>query len=104
VARAAGITLVVGLVALPLGTALLDTTGAALAVLLAETAGTVPYVLRRRLDGWKVRDALPGALAAVVVAAAVVAGLLLPALSAVVLLPAAVATLAPLAPLLPLRR
>ncbi|HEV2814945.1 MAG TPA: hypothetical protein VGW10_16940, partial [Solirubrobacteraceae bacterium] len=97
VARTAAITLAVGLVALPLGTLALDTTGTALAVLLAEIAGAAPFVTRRGEDGWALRDALPSAPVAAIVAVAVVAGLLLPAFSPVVLVPAALCAAAALA-------
>jgi O-antigen/teichoic acid export membrane protein len=92
-ARCAAVVLAVGLVALPLGTMALDTTGTALAVLLAEIAGTLVFVRRRAADGWSLRDAAPGPARAVLLAAALVAGLLLPPFSALVLVPAAAAAL-----------
>jgi hypothetical protein len=98
VARTAAVTLAVGVVALPLGTLALDTTGAALGVLLAELAGASLFVWRRSADGWTLRDIVPSAPAAVVAGAATVAGLLLPAFSPLVLVPAAVAAVASLAP------
>jgi O-antigen/teichoic acid export membrane protein len=59
VARGAAITLGVALVLIPLGTLTLGTAGAALGVLLAQTAGFVPYVLTRARDGWSLRDLVP---------------------------------------------
>lgn len=85
-------------VALPLGVAAFDATGAALAVLVAEAIGISLYVRRRGADGWALAGVWPRPVAVVVLIAAVVAGLLLPRFSAVELVPALIAALAALDP------
>lgn len=92
--RVSAVTLGTGAFAVPLGILALGTTGAALGVLLAEATGITLYVRRRAADGWGLRDILPSAPGALLVAGAVAGGLLLPAFSALVLLPAAVAAAA----------
>jgi O-antigen/teichoic acid export membrane protein len=60
VARAAAITLGVALVLIPVGTLAIGTAGAALGVLVAQSAGFVPYLRRRADDDWSARDLVPG--------------------------------------------
>lgn len=60
VLRSVAYSFCVVVVALPLGTALADATGTAIAFVLAELAGTAPFIRRRRDDGWALRDAVPG--------------------------------------------
>jgi hypothetical protein len=96
--RASVVTLGVAAVALPLGALAFETTGAALAVVVAEAAGISLYVRRRAADGWALADITPSIPAAMVVALAVTAGLLLPPFSPLALLPAVVAAGAALEP------
>jgi hypothetical protein len=81
-------------VLIPVGTLAIGTAGAALGVLLAQTAGLVPYVRRRARDGWTARDLIPSVPATALALAAGGVALWLPPLSAASLAPAAVAVLA----------
>ena len=98
VARAAILALGLALVLVPVGTLAIGTVGAAIAMLIAETSGAGPYVRRRREDGWRLRDLLPGPGATAVALAAAGAALVLPPFSPVVLPLAALASLAALGP------